>query len=104
MIAVRTLFLSGALLISGVASAQWYPVPRGPKSTELGFSYCAASAEFKYRANSFNENTGILTDTTFTHRLTSTSGFGGLVGYYWPVSRLGLKSRLAIDLTYMYNA
>jgi|ERR1043165_5439630 hypothetical protein len=104
MIAVRSFLLSCAMLVSGVASAQWYPVPRGPKNMEVGYSYCIASADFKYRANSFNENTGILTDTGFTNHITSTSGFGGLVGYYWPVAKLGLKSRLAIDLSYMYNA
>lgn len=104
MISVRTLLFSGLLLSAGSASAQFYGVPRGPKNFEVGYSYCSASAEFKYSANSFNENTGIVTDTSFTDRLSSKSGFGGFAGYYFPVSKIGPKTRLAIDLTYMYNA
>lgn len=104
MISVRTLLFSGLLLASGTASAQWYPVPKGPKNFEIGYSYCTASAEFKYSANSFNEYTGTATDTSFTERLTSKSGFGGLIGYFWPVSKLGPKSRLAVGFNYMYNA
>lgn len=105
MISVRTLLVSGLLLIAASASAQFYGgVPRGPKNFEVGYSYCSASAEFKYSANSFNENTGLVTDTSFTERLTSKSGFGALGGYYFPVYKVGPKSKLAITLTYMYNA
>lgn len=101
---VRTLLLAGAVLASGVASAQWYPVPKGPKNMEIGYSYCTASAELKYSASNFNEATGIAKDTSFTERITSQSGFGGMIGYFWPVSRLGAKSRLAVGFDYMYNA
>lgn len=104
MISVRTLLFAGLLLSAAPASAQFYGIPRGPKNLEVGYSYCSAAAEFKYYANSFNENTGIATDTSFTQRLTSKSGFGAFGGYFFRVGRVGYKTRLAIDLTYMYNA
>ncbi len=107
MISVRTLLFSGLLLIAGAGTADaqfWGGRPRGPKNFEAGYSYCSAAAEFKYTANSFNENTGLVTDTSFTDRLRSKSGFGALAGYYFPVYQIGPKSKLAITLTYMYNA
>ncbi len=87
------------------ATAQFYPrPPRGPKSFELGYSYCIASAQFSYQATSFNENTGVFKDTSFNTRLTSKSGFGISGGYYWPVTRMGELSRIAVGFSYMYNA
>lgn len=89
---------------AGKASAQFYNnYWRGPSNTEIGYSYCVASAEFKFRDNNFNERTGMVTDTGFTQRLTSKSGFGVTAGYYWPVAKMNDMSRLSIGLSYMYN-
>jgi hypothetical protein len=102
---VRTLILSSVITAAGLgtASAQ-YGIPKGPKALEVGYSYCAAAADFKYESRYFNESSGQFRDTSFTQRVNSQTGFGYLLGYYWPVMKTGEKSRLAIDLTYMYNA
>jgi hypothetical protein len=100
-----TLLLAITLFLLGTSksSAQFDQYWRGPSNTEIGYSYCVATAEFKYRDNNFNERTGRLTDTGFTQRLTSKSGFGAYAGYYWPVAKMNDMSRLSIGLGYMYN-
>ena len=106
MKSTRTLLFAVTLLLlsAGSASAQNFDrYWKGPSNTEIGYSYCMASAEFKYRNNSFNEGTGRVTDTGFTERLNSKSGFGACAGYYWPVAKMNDMSRLAIGLSYMYN-
>jgi len=102
---MRTLLLSVILLFCGSAVfAQWYPKPHGPLGMEVGYSYAIGTADFTYQARDFDESTGTLRDTGFTKHLTSSVGFGGFLGYSFPVARLGAKSRLAISATYMYNA
>lgn len=93
------------ICLSGVpAKAQYfYPYWNGPSNAEVGYSYAIASATFKYSYNQYNESTGTLTDTSFSQRVTSKSGFGFSGGYYFPVAKMSEKSKLAIDLTYMYN-
>jgi hypothetical protein len=105
MISTKTLLFSIALLFlsAGSVFAQFDRYWKGPSNTEIGYSYCIASAEFKYRENSFNEGTGKLTDTGFTERLVSKSGFGAFGGYYWPVAKMTDMSRIALGLSYMYN-
>jgi hypothetical protein len=105
MLSLRTFILSGLLLASSAVTAQrLYYVPRGPKSIEVGLSYASASADFKYVAQSYNEFTGRLIDTSFTQHAVSKFGYGGSVGYYWPIIRLGGRSRLTLNATFMYNA
>jgi hypothetical protein len=104
MTSVRTFLFAVAMLISGVSSAQYYYIPRGPKNVEVGISYASGVGDFKYRAQSYNEKTSNLVDTSFTKRITSKFGYGGSTGYYWNLFHLGPKSRLALTLTFQYNA
>ncbi len=103
---MRKLVLSILLIAfsSGVfAQYYYYPVPRGPKCAEVGYTYPIGTAEFSYQAKKYDEGTGLLTDTTFNKHLTSSGGFGAFVGYYFPVLKLAEKSRLALSIGYMYN-
>jgi hypothetical protein len=102
MISLRTSIVSAALLLVSTASAS--AQFKGPKNMEVGYSYCIAGADFKLVDKSFNEQTGILKDTSSTQHITSSGGFGAMGGYYWNVSKVGEQSRLAISLAYMYNA
>ncbi|MBS1614826.1 MAG: hypothetical protein JST06_01760 [Bacteroidetes bacterium] len=81
----------------------YYPVPRGPKCAEVGYTYPIGTAEFSYRARKYDEGTGLLSDTSFSKRITSSAGFGAYAGYYFPLMRLAEKSRLALTIGYMYN-
>lgn len=99
--------LLSALLItfsSGAFAQYSYPVPRGPKCLEVGYTYPIGTAEFSYKARKYDESTGMLSDTSFSKKLTSSVGFGGFVGYYFPLMHLGEKSKLALSFSFMYNA
>lgn len=101
---IRKLLLAATILATTVPAYAQFGVPRGPKCLEVGYTYGIATAEYKYHFQSFNETTGILSDTGYSERVTSKLGFGGFVGYYFPVYTMGPSSKLAITLSYMYNA
>ena len=98
------LLLAAAALLSATSSFAQFGAPRGPKCLEFGYTYGVAYAQYKYHNTSFDESTGKLTDTASSRNVTSRLGFGGLVGYYFPIVRVSANSRFAITLTYMYNA
>ena len=100
----KLLLAATASLLAATSTFAQYGIPRGPKCLEVGYTYGIAYGEFKYSLHSFNESTGIASDTSYTNNVTSKLGFGGFVGYYFPVAKLGPQNRLAITLSYMYNA
>lgn len=98
-----TPILSALLCLSLSAAAQ-FPGAKGPKRLELGYSYVLASANYSYAESHYNEKTGLVDDTSYVQKVKSKGGFGGLIGYSWPLARMGDNSCLALSVSYYYNA
>jgi len=88
-----------ALIISGTSAHS-----QAKYNFEVGFSYCMASAEYKTRSSFFNEFTGTFSDSVKTERITSKGGFGGMLGYHFPLIRMGDYSSMSMSISYMYDA
>lgn len=97
-------FTAKAQFMRGADWSNGYPVPRGPKNTEIGLSYCITSGTFSNHTTSYNENTATFKDSSYSRNIHTVYGYGAMFGYYWPVAKMAEKSRLAIDFAFMYNA
>lgn len=95
--------LSGLLLAAAVFSGN-LARSQAKYNMEVGFSYCMGSAEYKTQNSFFNEAIGLFTDSTSTEKIKSKGGFGGLVGFHFPLVKMGDYSSISFSVSYMYDA
>ncbi|HTN46945.1 MAG TPA: hypothetical protein VL098_11410 [Flavipsychrobacter sp.] len=84
------------------SSAQFNNFPKFLKRFEIGGSYAMSSAEYRVKQRFLSQDYSI--DTTIKFNMNSVAGIGGMLGTYVPLSRLGQKSILALNIDLMYNA
>jgi len=66
---------------------------------EIGYGYAISNATYKFKATGNNG----LPDTTISKNVTSKFGFMEHVGYTFPISKLGERSRLGMDIGFNFN-
>jgi hypothetical protein len=85
-----------------------YAQPKFPgllKRFHIGYSFVSANADFEsknYFLSDLNPNTNI--DTIYKGNIGTSAAFGFTFGTYFPLKRLGQKSKLCLGVDYFYNA
>lgn len=95
--------LSGLLFVTTILSAT-IANSQAKYNIEVGFSYCMANAEYKTRNSFFNEGIGLFSDSSNTEKIKSKGGFGGLIGFHFPIVKMGDYSSISFSASYMYDA
>ena len=94
-------FIAILAVILFTATISEAKVPGILQRLHVGGSYLINSIDYdihqKYASPDFN------IDTSFTLAMNVKSSFGGAIGFYQPIARLGMKSRLAIGVDALYN-
>lgn len=101
-----------SLLLAGVISAiplfskaQSDDHPHNWKDRlEVGYSFCLSSATYRFHAATYGENLPVQIDTSVHSKIQTKGGFGGTVGTYFPIAKIGDQGRIAISTTFLYNA
>lgn len=101
----KKFLLFTALVACSVVS---FAQPRFPgilKRLHLGYSFVVANADYESRDFYYSDLGGPFSnrDTTYTGNLKTSAAIGYTIGTYFPIKRLGQKSKLCIGVDYVYN-
>lgn len=83
------------------ANAQWFQLPGFLQRYEMGYTFPIGMATYK-SANSYTRS-GNNMDTSFSQNVTSTAGFGVVVGSSIPLKQLSDRCMLSLGVGYAYN-
>ena len=90
-----------AFLTLQEVNAQWFRLPGVLQRYEMGYSYAIGMATYK-SSNNWNNGSNNL-DTSFSQDVTSTAGFGVVIGTSVPLKQLGNRCMLSLGIGYNYN-
>ena len=88
-------------LLPLAAHAQFERWPTFIKAYEIGYGYSSTTADYQ-RTDKLTAGSATA-DTTISISVKSKFGFGASMGTYFPLTQLGRKSKLTLDVSLAYN-